>query len=270
MSDSDVGRLDPDVLERGHVVVEQAGAMVSVWLDRPEVRNAQTPAMWEALAHVGDWVGRRRETVSIAVIRGRGSSFSAGLDRRMFTPKGIPGEGSLAELTTRDDAGLDQAIAEFQRAFTWQREVPALTVAAVSGHAIGAGFQLALACDVILAAEDATFAMRETSLGLVPDLAGTAPLVRAVGPSRAIDICATGRSVTAVEAERWGLVASVANDLDLAVEAYAQTILAAPPGSVSDLLSLLRDAPDRSTVEQRAAERQAQIRRLRTITGTGS
>ena len=97
---------------------------------------------------------------------------------------------------------LRTAIEDFQRGFAVWSEVPAVVVGAVQGHAIGAGFQLALACDLRVVADDVSFAMRETSLGLVPDLAGTAPLVRLVGYARALEICATGRAVRADEAVR--------------------------------------------------------------------
>ena len=70
-----------------------------------------------------------------------------------------------------------------------------MTIAAVQGHAIGAGFQLALACDFRVLAEDVQFCMAETGLGLVPDLGGTLPLVRLVGYSRAAEICVTSRRV---------------------------------------------------------------------------
>ena len=75
-----------------------------------------------------------------------------------------------------------------------------MSIAAVQGHAIGAGFQLALACDLRVVADDVQFAMRETSLGLVPDLTGTHPLVGLVGYARALEICVTGRFVHAEEA----------------------------------------------------------------------
>src|ERR671911_885373 len=100
---------------------------------------------------------------------------------------------------------LDATIASYQRAFTWWRRPDLVTVAAVQGHAIGAGFQLALACDLRVCADDVQFAMRETSLGLVPDLTGTHPLVGLVGYARALEICVTGRFVTAEEAVSTGL-----------------------------------------------------------------
>ena len=83
------------------------------------------------------------------------------------------------------------------------------------GYAIGAGFQLALAADLRVAALDAWFAMRETSLGLVPDLGGTGPLVHLVGYARALEICATGRRVSAPEAHASGSSASLAPAADL-------------------------------------------------------
>ena len=126
---------------------------------------------------------------------------------------------------------------------------------------------MALACDLIIAAQDATFAMRETSLGLVPDLGGTGPLVRAVGLARATDICATGRFVDATEAERLGLVVRVADDLTAAVDSYAEMIATTPPGAVADLLPLLAAAVDNDPDQQLTAERRAQVSRLRALTG---
>ena len=100
---------------------------------------------------------------------------------------------------------LDAAIAGFQEAFTWWRRPDLVSVAAVQGHAVGAGFQLALACDVRVVADDVQLAMREPSLGLVPDLVGTWPLVQAVGYSRALEICLSGRWVGADEAVAIGI-----------------------------------------------------------------
>ncbi len=260
-------RWSDEIYLQGDLLITQRDHVLTIELNRPEARNAQTPAMWSALAAVGEAITTHPDDIAVVVIRGAGPSFSAGLDRRMFTPEGVPGQTSLAALIGLPDAELDAAIADFQRGFTWQRSVRPLTIAAVHGHAIGAGFQLALACDLIIAAPDATFAMRETSLGLVPDLGGTGPLVRAVGLARATDICATGRIVDAAEAERLGLVVRVADDVAAAVDSYAEAIAATPPGAVADLLPLLAAAVDNDPQEQLAAERRAQIARLRALTG---
>ena len=188
--------------EMDHVRIERVGDAVHVTLCNPEARNAQTPATWRRLASVPQLL---TPEVRAVVLRGEGVSFSAGLDRRMISPEGVPGEESLLSLATYDDEQIDAFIAQAQAAFSWWHDVPQVTVALVQGHAIGAGFQLALACDVMIVADDAKLAMRETSLGLVPDLAGTAPLVSRVGYSRAFEICARGRYVEADEAVRIGL-----------------------------------------------------------------
>jgi enoyl-CoA hydratase/carnithine racemase len=229
----------------------------------------QTPATWRALARVGDAVAA--SDVGVVVLRAEGPSFSAGLDRAMFG-RGTEGEPGLTALAGLPAGELDDVIAGFQRAFTWWREVDAVTVAAVGGHAVGAGFQLALACDLRVAADDAAFAMRETSLGLVPDLGGTWPLVQAVGYPRALEICATGRWVGAEESVRLGLaeVAVPRAELDRAVDDLAAALLSAPPGAVAATKRLLRGALGATPGEQLAAERAAQAGRLRALAATAT
>ena len=259
------GGIDPDLLNRARLRVSASDRVLTITLDRPEARNAQTPVTWTALAAGGDVVRANDGDVDAIVVTGSGPSFSAGLDRRMFTPEGIPGELSLMSMAAMDDTGIDQTIEKIQSGFTWLREVPALSIAVVQGHAIGAGFQLALACDLIFAAPDARFAMRETSWGLVPDLAGTWPLVRAAGYGRALEICATGREVSADEGYGLGFVTRIDADPAVATEQFLAALRATPPGSVRDLTALLRGADDRTAAEQRAAERSAQAVRLRSL-----
>lgn len=235
-----------------------------VVLSRPQQRNAQSPATWRALERVGAAVAEHRPDV--VVLRALGPSFSAGLDRAMFAG-GLPGEPGLVELAGMPDDQLDATIEGFQRGFTWWRDVDAVTVAAVQGHAVGAGFQLALACDVRILADDSQLAMRETSLGLVPDLGGTGPLVEAVGFAVALELCATGRWVGADEAVTRGL-ASLAvplAELEAAVDELVSAMLAAPAGAVAATKRLLRNASERSDVEQRRLERATQAVRLRDL-----
>ena len=171
--------MDASLLAAGNVRVEVDGAVMTVTLDRAEARNAQTPATWAALVHVGREL---TPDVRVVILRGAGPTFSAGLDRRMFTPDGIPGEPSLLSLATASDDEIDAQISAYQDAFTWWRASDAITIAAVQGHAIGAGFQLALGCDLIVADETALFSMKEPSFGLVPDLAGTCLLYTSPSP----------------------------------------------------------------------------------------
>jgi enoyl-CoA hydratase/carnithine racemase len=177
----------------------------------------------------------------------------------------------FATFAAASDAEVDAAIEGYQQAFTWWRRNDLITIAAVQGHAIGAGFQLALACDLRIAAEDTLFCMKEPALGLVPDLAGTRPLVDAVGYARALEIVATARYVDAAEALRIGLVNHVVpgEELHAAAAELAAALLAAPRGAVTESKALLRAASERSYDEQRAAERAAQTRRFRDLAGTG-
>ncbi|MCX4727369.1 enoyl-CoA hydratase/isomerase family protein [Streptomyces sp. NPDC090052] len=254
------------VLDKDGVRLTVEDAVATVTLANPAKRNAQSPALWRALTEAGRSLPG---SVRVVVLRGEGKSFSAGLDRQAFTPEGFDGEPSFLDLARGDDATLDAAIAEYQEAFTWWRRTDLITIAAVQGHAIGAGFQLALACDLRVVADDVQFAMRETSLGLVPDLTGTYPLVGLVGYARALEICATGRFVHADEAVRTGLanLAVPADELDGTVTDLAAALLAAPRDAVIETKALLLGAPDRTYEEQRTAERAGQARRLRDLAG---
>lgn len=164
-------------------------------------------------------------------------------------PEGFDGEPSFIDLARASEEELDATIASYQEAFTWWRRNDVISVAAVQGHAIGAGFQLALACDLRVVADDVQFAMRETSLGLVPDLTGTKPLLDLVGYGRALEICATGRFVGAAESERIGLANLVvpAAELEAAVKDLAAPLLAAPRDAVIETKALLREASGAAT-----------------------
>ncbi|MEU6401997.1 enoyl-CoA hydratase/isomerase family protein [Streptomyces sp. NPDC046985] len=257
-----------DVFDKDGVRLTVDDEIATVTLTHPAKRNAQSPALWRALAEAGRSLPG---SVRVVLLRAEGKSFSAGLDRQAFTPEGFDGEPSFLDMARGDDAELDATIAEYQEAFTWWRRSDIVSIAAVQGHAIGAGFQLALACDLRVVADDVQFAMRETSLGLVPDLTGTHPLTGLVGYGRALEICLTGRFVTAEEAVGSGLanVAVPRDQLDATTRDLASAILAAPRSAVIETKALLRSAGTHSYEEQRAAERQAQGRRLRDLAGLG-
>jgi len=189
--------MDPGLLERGGIVLDVDGPRATIRLARPEVLNAQMPATWEALRSIGEALP---DEVRVVVVRGEGRAFSAGLDKRFFTAQEIDGTPGIAGIAKLPDREADAVIAGFQAGFSWLRHPARVTVAGVQGHAIGAGFQLALACDLRVVADDVQFCMAETSLGIVPDLGGTHPLVHTVGYARAVEICLTGRRVGAEEA----------------------------------------------------------------------
>ena len=137
----------------------------------------------------------------------------------------------------------------------------------MQGHAIGAGFQLALSCDLRVVGDDARFCMKESALGLVPDLTGTKPLVESVGYARALEICATARMVGAAEALEIGLATVVCPvaELDAAVADLVAALTAPLPGAVRETKALLLGASGRTLDEQRRLEREAQTRRFREL-----
>ena len=241
-----------------------AGSVATVTLDRPERRNAMTPSMWYGLAAIGASLPPH---VRVVVVRGAGPSFCAGLDRRLLTAEGVPGETGMPTVLPRGDdspdmadAGFEEWIGTCQEGFVWLRRPEFVTVAVVQGHAIGGGFQLALACDLRILAEDAKFCMKEPALGLVPDLTGTKPLVEIVGLPRAIEMCITARTIDAAEARELRLAEIVVPraDLDAATADLVAALLATDAATARATKALLQQAPGNSLAEQAAAERRAQ------------
>src|SRR6202042_1234749 len=147
------------------------------------------------------------------------------IDLRLFPPEGVPGEDPLVSAA---DPGFDEWLAGCQAGYRWLGDPGVVSVAAVRGHAIGAGFQLALSCDLRVLADDAQLCMKEPALGLVPDLTGTKPLVDIVGLPRALELCLTARTVDAGEARERGLAELVvpAARLDAAVADLTAALLA--------------------------------------------
>ncbi len=233
------------------------GAVATVTLGRPERRNAMTPAIWHGLAEIG---ASLPPEVRIVVVRGDGPSFCAGIDLSLLT-----GASDGEPIASPADADFDRQVASYQAGYLWLRDPSIVSIAAVQGHAIGAGFQLALACDLRILTEDAKLCMKEPALGLVPDLTGTKPLVDLVGLPRAIELCLTARTVTAAEALLLRLAELVvpAADLDAAVADLIAALLATDAAAARATKALLQQAPDNTLAEQAAAERRAQAELIR-------
>ncbi len=243
--------------------VARAGPVVTITLARPERLNVQSPGMWTELARL------RRElpgSVRVAVLRAEGRAFSAGLDRALASPTSSDGFGGLAQLS---QAEATARIALWQQAFDWTSTPGLVSIAAVQGHAVGAGLQLALGTDLRILAEDTQLSMPEPTLGIVPDLGGTKRLVDIIGYSRALELCLTGRRVPAHEALSMGLASRVvaAERLDAAVAETVDAVLAVDRVAAAETKALLQGAARRTQAEQEAAERDAQYRRLRDLAG---
>jgi 2-(1,2-epoxy-1,2-dihydrophenyl)acetyl-CoA isomerase len=199
---------------------EVAGAQATITLARPDKRNALNKKMFEELGGAAE-LARDDASARVVLLAGEGPSFCAGIDLAELTGlAGIKGPAfhSFVRLAQRPYLALARM------------EKP--TVAAVRGHAIGAGFQLALACDLRVAAPDVSFAMLEGRYGLIPDLGGSHHLARIVGPSVAKELVWTTRTVGAEEALAIGLVnrvASSVDELDAEAGKLVQQLLALAP-----------------------------------------
>jgi enoyl-CoA hydratase/carnithine racemase len=199
------------------VSAEVRGAVGLARLDRPEVRNALSPELMEELASTCErW--DEDPDVRCIVIAGGDDWFAAGADIRVMA------ERTFAE-------ALASPTARF-----WPRLAAIRTplVAAVSGYALGGGCELALACDMIVASEDAQFGQPEILLGIIPGGGGTQRLARVMGKQRAMELVLTGRRISASEANELGIVTKLAPPdtwLDAALE-LAATVAERPPLAV--------------------------------------
>ncbi len=233
------------------------GDVATVTLGRPDRRNAMSPEVWHGLAEIGAGLPSH---VRVVVVRGDGPSFCAGIDLSLLT-----GVSESEPIARPDDPDFEQKVAGYQAGYLWLRDPRIVSIAAVQGHAIGAGFQLALSCDLRILTEDATFCMKEPALGLVPDLTGTKPLVDIVGLPRAIELCLTARTVTAAEALLLRLAELVVpnGELDAAVGDLVAALLSTDATAARATKALLQHAPGHSLAEQAEQERGVQAELLR-------
>lgn len=208
---------------------EKRGAVAVVSLDRPQKLNAYDVAMRDDLyAALG--AADEDPDVRAVVLRGHGRAFSVGGDLSEFGSAPSP-------IVARDVR---------RRRDVWKRllNVRAATLAAVHGWAVGGGMEMALLCDVCVAADDARFALPETGLGAIPGVGGTQTTPRRTGMSRALEIVLTGRTLDAPEALAAGLVQRVVPRarLDAAAQALATRLAALDPQVVRAVRRLLRVA----------------------------
>lgn len=205
------------------IEVRTAGSVGRIILDRPDRHNAQTARMWLELARAGEILTENPE-IRVVVVSGNGPSFSSGIDLCEL------GEGGfIRDLADREQEEADllvEGISRAQDSVRWMRSAPFLVIAAVHGAALGAGFQLALSCDVRVVAQECHMQLREVDHGLVPDLGATAVLPRLVGIERALDLILSGRIVMGGEAVAANLAlrAVPADELAEVVDDYANSV----------------------------------------------
>lgn len=175
-----------------HIVVETEERVGIITLDRPDALNALNgELMAEVRAALARFEGDSK--IGCVVLTGGPKVFAAGADIKAMAPKTWPG--------TYEEAFL----ADWQEIAAFRKPL----IAAVSGYALGGGCELAMMCDIIIAGDTAKFGQPEIQLGTMPGAGGTQRLTRAIGKSKAMYLCLTGKRLTAEEAERAGLVAKV-------------------------------------------------------------
>jgi enoyl-CoA hydratase/carnithine racemase len=186
------------------VRIERDGPCAHVVLDRAERRNALTRELVEDLYRAALEVEHDSE-VGCVVVRGDGTGFSSGIDASTLPGLGTP-------------AGLREIQSAFVRAFDRFAHMAKPTIAQVHGWAIGAGFELALACDLRVIAADATLGLPETRMGVVPDVGGCSRLTALVGAGRAKELIMTSAMIDGVYAGTLGIANRVADATGLAEE----------------------------------------------------
>jgi enoyl-CoA hydratase/carnithine racemase len=180
------------------VIVERRDQILEIVLNRPDKRNAINFDMYDQLEGAIRKV-ERAQGVRAVLLRGEGKVFSAGVDVTNFLLLAQRyGEGWQQRMRTITRA--------FQEVLTRLERLELPTIALLHGYCLGLALELALACDMRIAAEETILGLPETRLGMIPDVGGTARLTRLVGPARAKELIFTGRQITAAEAAQWGLV----------------------------------------------------------------
>lgn len=177
-------------------------------INRPESKNSLDAKTYDELFEIMPQIDKD-EDINVLIITGAGDSFCAGLNLSF-----------AATLKEASPAWMRSFIKKIQVAFTFER-MRQPVIAAVRGHAVGNGCDIAIASDFIIASETAKFAMAYTTLGLVPDAGGTFRLTRLIGPSRAKELILTGERVDAKRAYEIGMVNKVVTDDKLMEEAMA-------------------------------------------------
>jgi len=223
-----------------NIIVETKGRVGIIRLNRPNALNALNAAL---MAEVTQAVGAFEADANIGcmLITGSEKAFAAGADIK-----------EMADKTFIDAFGSDFA-GNWDRVSRARKPV----VAAVAGFALGGGCELAMQCDIVIAADTAKFGQPEIKLGVIPGIGGTQRLTRAIGKAKAMDLVLTGRMMDAVEAERSGLVARVVPAASLMDEAMktAEAIAALSLPSVMAAKEAVNAAHESSLAEGLRLER---------------
>jgi enoyl-CoA hydratase/carnithine racemase len=235
------------------VICTMSNGVADVRLNRADKRNALDGAMFSALAEMGERL-KAEAGLRAVVLSGEGPSFCAGLDFSSFQAMAGgagagDGEGNPGAMKSGRITHLGQQVA-----WAWQ-EVPVPVIAAVQGHALGGGIQIALGADIRIVHPDTQLSVREVHWGLVPDMTGTLMLSRLVRPDVAKELTFTARVITGREAFELGLATRLSETPLADALAMAHEIAGRSPGAVRGAKELFNLIQNEGAAEQFAAER---------------
>jgi enoyl-CoA hydratase/carnithine racemase len=233
--------------------IEKSDAITTLYLNRPSQRNALNSEMIDELRMFIEQL-RNDEACRVLILTGTGKVFSAGADVEML--KRI-GESSTPEQTREE-------IVKWRMTFDALEQLPQITIAAINGLAYGGGVVLALACDFRLASTRAIFGLPEIKLGMVLALGGTQRLTRLIGVSAAKEMILRGRNVTAIEAQRMGLVHRITEPGDLmgVARSWSERAVGYSPRALALAKDLINRSLDRDPDASAEAETAAQVELL--------
>jgi enoyl-CoA hydratase/carnithine racemase len=242
------------------VTTTRTGGVADVRLNRPDKMNALDVAMFDALVSTSDGLAADASLRAV-VLSGEGRAFCAGLDFSSFAAMGSGERGQsngTGGVSSVDEGRITHRAQ--QAVFGWT-ELPVPVIAAVQGHALGGGFQLAMGADIRFVAPDAKLSVLEIRWGLIPDMTGTQTLIDLVGLDVAKELTFTGRTVSGTEAVELGLCTHLSDDPHAEAMALATEIAGKSPHAIRAAKRLFNSAPKASLADGFAAER-AEMGRL--------
>ena len=241
----------PGVVDN-RVTIDIVDGIADVRMNRADKRNALDNAMFTSLAAAGEYLKTNSE-IRAVVLSGDGASFCAGLDFGSFQ---VMAQGPKSDGTVNAGAMTEGRITHLAQQVCWVwQEVPVPVVAALQGHALGGGMQLALGADIRVAHGETQFAMREVHWGLIPDMTGTLMLSRLVRDDVAKDLVFSARIISGVEAHALGVVTRLSDKPFETAMQIAREIADRSPDAVRGAKALINRLSNAGAAEHFAEER---------------
>ena len=231
------------------IIVQHDGPIARITLNRPDRLNSFTAAMHEELKEALNEIAEAR----VIVLTGAGRGFCAGQD---LNDRAVSSGDHPVDLGMTVETAWNPLIRKIT-------SLPQPVIARVNGVAAGAGANIALACDMVVAARSAKFIQSFSAIGLIPDSGGTWALPRLVGQARAMGLALTGEPLSAEKAEEWGLIWKCVDDeaLDAEVDAIGQKLASLPPLGLAAIKEMIRSSWSH-TLDQELNHQRDAMRRL--------